>query len=59
MKWTELDTEIPHLLEKIHNDMYERALKTRDDHLKEASTWEQFMEALNAKNIVQTPWCNV
>jgi len=39
--------------------MYERALKTRDDHMKEASNWEEFMAALNARNIVQTPWCHV
>lgn len=57
MKWADLD-EIPKLLDKIHNDMYERAKQIRDDHYKEADTWDQFMEALNAKNIVLTPWCN-
>jgi prolyl-tRNA synthetase len=40
MKWTEVETEIPHLLERIHNDMYERARQTRDDHMKEADNWE-------------------
>ena len=59
MKWDELATEVPHLLNKIHNDMYERARATRDEHMNEASTWEQFMNGLNAKNIVLTPWCNV
>lgn len=38
--------------------MYERALKTRDEHMDEAYTWEAFMNSLNARNIVQTPWCN-
>ncbi len=59
MKWTDLETEIPHLLERIHNDMYERALTTRDEHQKEASTWDEFMVGLNGKNLVLTPWCNV
>lgn len=58
MKQADLVSEIPHLLERIHKDMYERAVEVRDAHLKEAATWDQFMEALNQKNIVQTPWCN-
>lgn len=58
MKWVDLNSEVPKLLERIHHDMYERALKTRDEHMKDASTWEEFMTALNARNIVQTPWCN-
>lgn len=58
MKWTDLSSEIPHLLEKIHVDMFERAKKIRDDHMKEADTWEEFMVQLNAKNLVFTPWCN-
>lgn len=40
MKWADLTSEIPHFLDKIHNDMYERALKIRDEHMKEATTWE-------------------
>ena len=52
MKWDLLATEIPHLLEKIQKDMYERALKNRDDHCIEVSTWEEFMTALNGRNIV-------
>lgn len=58
MKWSDLASEIPHILDRIHNDMYARAKETRDQHLKEASNWEQFMDALNGKNIVLTPWCN-
>ena len=59
MKWEDLATEVPHLLNRIHNDMYERARTTRDEHMDEASTWEEFMNGLNAKNLVLTPWCNV
>ena len=38
--------------------MYERARKERDDHIKEANTWADFMNGLNQKNLVLTPWCN-
>jgi len=58
MKWSELATSIPQLLDKIHDDMYQRALTTRDEHLKDAFTWEEFMTALNGRNIVLTPWCH-
>jgi prolyl-tRNA synthetase len=34
MKWTDLTSAIPVLLETIQEDMYQRALKTRDEHLK-------------------------
>ena len=57
-KWTELSQMIPKLLEQIHEDMYERARKERDDHIKEANTWADFMNGLNQKNLVLTPWCN-
>jgi prolyl-tRNA synthetase len=38
--------------------MYNRALKTRDDHMKVAYNWNDFMSALNGRNIVLTPWCD-
>lgn len=57
MKWESLATEIPALLNTIHKEMYQRALQTRDEHLKTAYNWEEFMNALNGKNIVLTPWC--
>jgi len=32
--------------------------KLRDDHMKDAYNWEEFMNALNGRNIVLTPWCH-
>lgn len=58
MKWSDLVTEIPHLLDRIHRDMYTRAKDIRDSHMKDAYNWEEFMDALNGKNLVLTPWCN-
>lgn len=59
MKWADLTSEIPKMLEKIQVEMYERAKKTRDDHIIEATNWEEFMAGLNGKNLVLTPWCEV
>lgn len=58
MKWADIRSEVPHLLEKIHKDMFEKARQIRDDHYKEADNWKDFMDALNDRNIVLTPWCN-
>jgi prolyl-tRNA synthetase len=58
MKHSDIDSEIPQLLERIQRDMFDRAKEIRDSHYKEASTWAEFMDALNGKNIVLTPWCN-
>ena len=33
VKWEALATNIKTLIDKIHNDMYQRALKARDEHL--------------------------
>ena len=58
MKWADIVTDIPKLLNQIHDDMYERARKTRDEHMKVAYNWDDFMSALNGRNIVLTPWCD-
>ncbi len=58
LNWGSLPTEIPKLLDQIHNEMYERARTTRDEHMKVAYNWEDFMTALNGRNIVLTPWCD-
>ena len=58
LKWDQID-EVPKILDQIHESMYENARQIRDAHLKDAYTWEEFMNALNGKNIVLTPWCQV
>jgi len=57
MKWDQLATGIPHLLEEIQGDMYRKAEKERDEHIKETENWEQFMDCLNQKNLCLAPWC--
>lgn len=38
--------------------MYEKAKQARDSHLKHAENWQDFMAALNDKNICLAPWCD-
>lgn len=40
----------------MQKDMYQRALKERNDHIVKAYNWEDFMKELNKKNLVLTPW---
>ena len=39
--------------------MYQKALKVRDEHIKQVVNWEEFMNGLNSRNLVLSPWCNV
>ena len=38
--------------------MYEKATDARDQHLKTVSNWDDFMAALNKKDIVLADWCD-
>ncbi len=37
--------------------MYERALVRFNEKARSATTWQQFMQHLNTRNVVLTPWC--
>ena len=56
---TELNTEIPKLLEKIQADMYDRAEEAFRTHRVQVSNWDEFVPALNGKNVVLIPHCLV
>lgn len=38
--------------------MYDKALQARESHLKNASNWDEFMGALNNRDIVLADWCD-
>jgi prolyl-tRNA synthetase len=40
VKWIELEKELPVLLEKIQEGMYERAVARFNDKAKQATTWQ-------------------
>ncbi|KAJ3321546.1 hypothetical protein HDV06_004082 [Boothiomyces sp. JEL0866] len=52
-----IDETIVDLLETIQAQMYQKAKKERDEHLVRLETWDNFVETLNNKNIILSPWC--
>ncbi|KAF8157026.1 hypothetical protein B0H34DRAFT_657939 [Crassisporium funariophilum] len=47
------------LLTTIQDDMFKRAKDIFQSRLKEITVWEDVVPALDAKNIVVIPWCDV
>ena len=54
---SELNTEIPKLLETIQKDMYDRAREKYDSHTKKITNWDDFVPSLNEKNVCMIPHC--
>lgn len=40
---------VTNLLEQIQNNLFERSLKYRDEHITKADTWEEFVQLLDTK----------
>lgn len=57
IKWAGLEKELAALLDKIQQEMYQRALGRFNDKIKRAGSWQDFMLHLNSRNVVLTPWC--
>ncbi|KAI9599562.1 hypothetical protein BDF19DRAFT_410207 [Syncephalis fuscata] len=53
----DLATKVPSLLNTIQQDMFNRASTTFNKHIIRVEKWDEFVPALNAKNIVMIPWC--
>ena len=53
----ELKTEVPKLLETIQADLYKRADEKFKAHRIKVTNWDDFVPALNAKNVVLIPHC--
>uniref|UniRef100_A0A3F2YU35 Bifunctional glutamate/proline--tRNA ligase n=1 Tax=Anopheles christyi TaxID=43041 RepID=A0A3F2YU35_9DIPT len=49
--------ELPKLLETIHASMYERAESDLRAHTKVTKQWAEFLQFLEAKNIIMAPFC--
>lgn len=54
---TELNTAVPALLEQIQKDLYDRANKQFTSHIKHITNWDDFVPALNDKNVCLIPHC--
>ena len=57
LSWENLAGELHVLLEKIQDQMYQKALNKFNEKAKVASNWQDFMSFLNNRNVVLTPWC--
>lgn len=44
-------------MDTIHNVMYEKAKKARDERIIGANTWSEFTAALSQRSMILTPWC--
>ena len=53
-----LRNRVGELLEEIQKDMFERAKIKRDSCIVKAEKWDEFMQALNNKKMVLSPWCD-
>ncbi|CAG4984607.1 unnamed protein product [Colias eurytheme] len=49
--------ELVTTLEKIHEDMLNKAIKERDERLSSVTKWEDFISALEKKHILLAPFC--
>jgi prolyl-tRNA synthetase len=54
---SELNTAVPALLETIQKDLYDRADEKFKSHIKTITKWDDFVPALNGKNICLIPHC--
>ena len=54
----EIDTKIGELLETIQKDMYEKALKHREENTHVAKNWDEFLDIINNKQgFIKAMWC--
>uniref|UniRef100_A0A182SQU0 Bifunctional glutamate/proline--tRNA ligase n=1 Tax=Anopheles maculatus TaxID=74869 RepID=A0A182SQU0_9DIPT len=57
VKRGEATVELARLLETIHSAMYERAERDLHQHTKVTKQWAEFLQFLEAKNIIMAPFC--
>eukprot|EP00051_Salpingoeca_urceolata_P028061 m.484725 g.484725 ORF g.484725 m.484725 type:complete len:1461 (+) comp23523_c0_seq1:124-4506(+) len=53
----ELGDIVPAMLEQIQADLYAKATKERNEHLKTVDKWEDFNDTLDGKNLLLVPFC--
>ena len=54
----ELDVKLKEVLEQMQQDMYDRAKKHLEEHIVEATTWDEFKEHIEKQDgFVKAMWC--
>lgn len=55
----DLETRIPEILDELHDALFNKAKDAFDTHRIIVEDWKDFVPALNAKNVILSPWCGV
>lgn len=58
-KWEGLSDLLVKTLDQIQADLFTNAKQKMESKRKTAEEWKDFMVKLNARNVVETPWCGV
>jgi len=58
IKLKELKEKIPKILDKMHDDLFDKAKKFVDDNIVEANDFDKFKKAIKDKKIVKCLFCN-
>lgn len=53
----DIEVKIKELLQKVHEGMYAKALKRRNELTHQAETKEEFMEQSKLPGFIKAPWC--
>lgn len=57
MSTDNLEQSAKELLDRIHDEMFEKASKEREERVRQVYTWDDFTAALEARCSVLIPWC--
>lgn len=57
VEWDNLAQKIPQFLDDIQKGMYDKAKAKFEAKIRKAEKWDEFMQYLNERNVVLTPWC--
>jgi prolyl-tRNA synthetase len=52
-----LEDQVADLLDQIHDQLYQKALQSRDERIRTATTWADFTDQINLPGFVRALWC--
>jgi len=59
IEWKDLVPSVTKLLDGIQAGLFEKATADMKSHTKQVTKWDDFMNALDGRNIALVPWCGV
>ncbi|MDW7658828.1 MAG: His/Gly/Thr/Pro-type tRNA ligase C-terminal domain-containing protein, partial [Bacillota bacterium] len=53
-----VESDVQSLLDQVHDTLYQRALQSLDNRISNATSWQEFVDAINSKpGFVRAMWC--